>query len=481
MVKTNRKRSHVGFQNQAVEDKDKTLPQWKALPKEVLQLKCQARNLVVTGSVATLAKRLYNSYHINAAVMPPGAEEPDTQPEVVPPQAQPQPPTQPVSGPSHPPSQAGLFQASTTSSTIPPSVPQPAPVDQRDYLRSLLHEELSRLAPSLMASSNQVSTAPATMPPYQLQPEVPVNSTVGPQGTYSQPNFSIAAQEFNPAMEHISVTSLQSHNSHQHPSSSSNHLPANPWASGLPTSMFPTANTPSTPSTFSQFNPSPRFNPNLPSQPQLSVPQFRWMTPLIGSMYEKIMGREFIELCDLYGPDASQVSYEIQVDSDSRGQSVSLVPSKSKKHRLTDLHSWLEAWNTYIRLFVFYHPHMQNALLTYQTITCSHARMFKAVDWLRYDSTFRRSAAFDHTKPWDAVDQDLFDYFFKSPPTNLPCCHGCQEQGHFYASCPYREPVSVNRSLPHSSQASQSLGTSTITRPPAGIFVPPPPLSSLLC
>ena len=53
MVKTNRKKSHVGFQNQAVEDKDKTQPQWKALPKEVLQLKCQARNLVVTGSVPT--------------------------------------------------------------------------------------------------------------------------------------------------------------------------------------------------------------------------------------------------------------------------------------------------------------------------------------------------------------------------------------------------------------------------------------------
>ena len=162
-------------------------------------------------------------------------------------------------------------------------------------------------------------------------------------------------------MEHISVNSLQSQNSHQQPSSSSNHLPDNPWASGLPTGMFPTANTPSTPSTFPQFNPSSQFNPNLPSQPQLSVPQFRWMPPLIGSMYENIRGREFIEFCDLlpdnlYGPDASQVSYEIQVDSDSRDQSVSLVPSKSKKHWVIYLNSWLEAWNTYIRLFVFYHP-----------------------------------------------------------------------------------------------------------------------------
>ena len=141
-------------------------------------------------------------------------------------------------------------------------------------------------------------------------------------------------------------------------------------------------------------------------------------------MYEKIKGTAFIELCDflldnLYGPDASQISYEVHTDSNSRGQSVSLVPLKSKKHQLTDVNSWLETWNTYIRHFVFYHPHMQNARLTYQTITCNHARRFKAVNWLRYDSAFHHSAAFDHTKPWDAVDQDLFDYFScVSPPAS---------------------------------------------------------------
>ena len=120
-------------------------------------------------------------------------------------------------------------------------------------------------------------------------------------------------------------------------------------------------------------------------------------------------------------------------------------------------------------------PYAECSILTYQTITCNHAQRFKAVDWLRYGSAFRCSAAFDHTKPWDAVDQDLFDYFFKSQPSSLPRCHGCQEQGHFYASCPYRTPVSVNRSLPHSSQASQSSGTSTITRPSADNFRSPPP------
>ena len=290
MVKTNKKRSHVGFQNQKVDDKDKTLPQWKALPKEVLQLKCQARNFVVTGSVATLAKRLSDSYHVNVAVMGPVAEETEAQPEAEPPQAQPQSPTQSASGPSHPASQVGSFQASSTSSTISLSVSQPAPVDQWECLQSLLCEELSRMAPSLMASSNQVST-PATMPPQQFQPEVPVNSAVGPQGTYSQPNFNMASLDYNPAMEHHSFTGLQSRNSHQNPSSSSNQLRATSWTSGLSTGMFPTADTPSTSSTFNQFNPSPRFNPNLSSQPQLWVPQFRWMPPSLAQCMKRLRGQ----------------------------------------------------------------------------------------------------------------------------------------------------------------------------------------------
>ena len=278
MVKTNQKRSHVAFQNQTIDDRDETLPQWKALSKKVSQLKCKARNLVATGSVAKLAKTLYDSYHVNVKVMAHGTEETEAQPEAEPLQAQPQPPAQPTSGPGHPTLQVGPFQASSTSSTISPSVLQPAPVDQREYLRSLLHEELSRLAPSLMASSNQVST-PAIMPPQQFQPKASVNSAVCPQGTYPQPNFNMAPQVYNPAIEHHSFTGLQSHNSHQSRSSSSSHLTATSWASGLPTGMFTTANTPCTSSTFPTFNPSSQFNPNLSSQPQLSIPQFRWMPP----------------------------------------------------------------------------------------------------------------------------------------------------------------------------------------------------------
>ena len=312
MVKTNKKSSHVGFQNQTVDEKDKTLPQWKALPKEV-QLKCQARNLVVTGFVATLAKRLYDSYHLNAAVMAPGAEETDAQPEAVPPQAQPQPLAQHASGPSHPPSQAGPFQASSTSSTNLPSVSQPATVDQWECLRSLLREELSRLAPSLMAFSNQVS-ALATMPPQQFQPEVPVNYAVGPQGTYPQPNFSMALQRWS--IFHSPVCKVATVTSIHHPVATNYQLPHGPL--GCPQVCFQLLiHLLLLLLSLSLILP---LSSTLTSQVSHNCQYHN----LDGSMYEKIKGREFIELCDLlldnlYGSDASQISYEIQVDSDSRG------------------------------------------------------------------------------------------------------------------------------------------------------------------
>ena len=73
--------------SQKVDDKDKTLPLLKVLPKEVLQLKCQARN-----------HGLYDSYYVNVGVIAPGAKETEAQPESEPPPPHAQPPNQPTCG-----------------------------------------------------------------------------------------------------------------------------------------------------------------------------------------------------------------------------------------------------------------------------------------------------------------------------------------------------------------------------------------------
>ena len=88
---------------------------------------------------------------------------------------------------------------------------------------------------------------------------------------------------------------------------------------------------------------------------------------------------------NLYGLDQSHVTYAVTVDSGSSGQSVSLVPSRPRKRKVVDLNSWLEAWNTCMRVFIYYHPHMLNPLLAYQSIICNFSHKFKPGDWLNYD------------------------------------------------------------------------------------------------
>ena len=57
-------------------DEDRPLCSWKSLPKEVLQLKCNKHNLSASGSVATMASRLYTFFHEEPAVQDnPGEQE----------------------------------------------------------------------------------------------------------------------------------------------------------------------------------------------------------------------------------------------------------------------------------------------------------------------------------------------------------------------------------------------------------------------
>ena len=72
----------------------------------------------------------------------------------------------------------------------------------------------------------------------------------------------------------------------------------------------------------------------------------------------------------------------------------------------------------------------------------------------------------------------LITFLRPSPPAS-PLAMVARNKATF-ASCPYRTPVSVNRSLSHSSQASQSSGISTTTRPSADNFRPPTLLKPLM-
>ena len=95
--RTSRRKARVPLEaKDDVPDPNKTLPQWKALSKEALVLRCQALNLVATGGVPKLAKTLYIWYRDMAlAAIQNGGPGPSNQSLVQETQVNPN------SGPSH--------------------------------------------------------------------------------------------------------------------------------------------------------------------------------------------------------------------------------------------------------------------------------------------------------------------------------------------------------------------------------------------
>ena len=81
MGRTSRRKARVPPEAEdEVPDPNKTLPQWKALSKEALVLRCQALNLVATGGVPKLAKTLHNWYRDKAlAAIQNGGPRPSNQ------------------------------------------------------------------------------------------------------------------------------------------------------------------------------------------------------------------------------------------------------------------------------------------------------------------------------------------------------------------------------------------------------------------
>ena len=163
MRKTNRRRSRASPEvDWEMSDENKTLPQWKALTKEALVLRCQALNSVSTGAVPTLAKRLHSFYggrgtHVALQDGGPGPSQQGKAQDS-------QPPPDAPAGVGHVTSQQQALPASTSSnSTIAtPGMESVCEIFCQDLL----------LAPLLMANQSTPAqkVAPVSRPPAPIQP-----------------------------------------------------------------------------------------------------------------------------------------------------------------------------------------------------------------------------------------------------------------------------------------------------------------------
>ena len=332
---------------------------------------------------------------------------------------------------------------------LPLSAPLvPAQAVSQDTLRNIVREELCNLAPSLMAFSTQGQgqdsiTIPPPQHPLMALPFLPqVQHQALPQ---SQPELHVPA---------ITLP-LQSAAAPMVPRAQSSSLP--PVSLQPSTGMLPII-PPTQPNPVSAGSSQvPQVHPTnfqgshlssiatqspdvIASQP--SVPLQKRLPALTHHLYEEIKKRDFVDFNDLlqenlYGLEQSHVTCHhvtIAVDSGSNGQSVSLVPSRPRKRKVVDFNSWLDAWNTYMRVFIYYHPHMLNPLLAYQSIICNFSHKFRPSDWLNYDLAFRWQASINHVLQWDSYDEDAYDSFLRDH--GISSCYGCGKPGHFLNNYP---------------------------------------------
>ena len=82
--------------------------------------------------------------------------------------------------------------------------------------------------------------------------------------------------------------------------------------------------------------------------------------------------------------------------------------TKRNKRQVTDLFSWLEAWNRYTCVRLAYDRSMALELVKYQTIMVMLFANHSPIRCLEYDSLFRQAAERDPTLRWDTIKEDIY-------------------------------------------------------------------------
>ena len=89
--------------------------------------------------------------------------------------------------------------------------------------------------------------------------------------------------------------------------------------------------------------------------------------------------------------------------------------SKKEKRQVTDLTSWLEAWNRYLVCRIAHNPPMAVELAKYQAVTCLLFARYPPAACIEYDRLFRQSAARDRSMRWDVPKEDIYVWALTQP------------------------------------------------------------------
>lgn len=117
----------------------------------------------------------------------------------------------------------------------------------------------------------------------------------------------------------------------------------------------------------------------------------------------KIQNNEFVELGQLLATSSSQDLYQFQIHNGE----VSVVP-KTKQVQIKSIEHWLQAFHTYVALYVRSHPQHMEGLMKYADIVQTLARRSGFAASMFYDSNFRKWFQVNPSMLWGVINQELY-------------------------------------------------------------------------
>ena len=168
------------------------------------------------------------------------------------------------------------------------------------------------------------------------------------------------------------------------------------------------------------------------------------LPPLSVKIHKSIKAREYIDFNSLlpqslYDLASSNQLVDFQLVPGQNGQETfSLAPKRRPSQRITNFHTWLEAWNIFARVTVHYHPHLAADILACQEHICQISRSYPFTAWQRYDTAFRLNLALNKSLSWARTDSYPFDKFLRDHRSQQQpgLCYKCQQPGHLASDCP---------------------------------------------